>query len=138
MRKEHSKHPRSVRARHSGKKEISTAGVSTTLFDKTNTAAREQKVPVFRINAIEILMPEIDVMAGEIQRLSGSRTASAEEVQSLRSFFSQLCLFANDLENSTAFPDCTGPKLSAQDLELENMVRMLRNDLDQIAMRTCA
>lgn len=96
------------------------------------------KEPLFRVHAFEELVPEIDAMAGEIQRLSGSGMTSAEEVLALGTFLEQLRLMAIEEERGAGSREGTCPELRDGNLELETMISILRNDLDEIAMRACA
>jgi len=93
---------------------------------------------ILRIHSFEELLTSIDVMAGEIRRFSASPMTSSEEVRSLASFLDELRLMASEVECSAEYRESSCPELCDRNCELEAMVWILRNDLDQIAMRTCA
>jgi hypothetical protein len=102
-----------------------------------NIDPRKSEGPLFRIYAFEELKPEIDVMAGEVQRLRRSRMTSAEEVRALGSFLDQLRSLAKVAERSATCRERICPELSSCNRELVIMVCILRSNLDQIALRAC-
>jgi len=98
----------------------------------------EFKDIILRIHAFEELLTGIDIMAGEIQRLSGSRMTTEEETRALGSFLDQLRLKAIEVEHSAAYLEAASPELCDRNREFETMIWILRNDLDLIAMRVCS
>ena len=139
MKKEHPAQPPAERAQPAPKKDIFVASCGCLQWDDIpNAIGGRGKGPLFRIHAFEELEPEIDVMAGEIQRLSGSRATSAEEVRALASYLDQLRHMAYEVENSAVYREGTSLELCGSNSELEAMVCILRSNLDQIAMRACA
>lgn len=136
MRKECHKQMRAEWARPLRDNEVTLARRGGILV--TDAAMEEFKAPMFRIHAIEELQTDLDVMAAEIQRLSGSLMTSAEEVRILESFLEGLRLDAHEAVNSSEYREGTSPEMGVRNRELENMVRILRNELDHIMMRTCS
>ncbi len=92
-------------------------------------------VSILQIDGIAGVMPALKSLGGEIERLRTSARVSAEEVQSLASDLTQLRLLLNELERKDACGKGTNRGASDRSIELEALIKRLRDDLEQIMMR---
>lgn len=90
---------------------------------------------VLWVNELPELRQALDIINIEIRRLSAFGRVTAEEVQSLGSFLTQVRLLLNDLQRIEDASDVVSNEMYGKYLQLENMIKMLRNDLDEITMR---
>lgn len=90
---------------------------------------------VFWVNELPELRQALEIINNEIRRLSASGRVTAEEVQSLGSFLTQVRLLMNDLQRIEDGTDVVSNEMYGKYLQLENMIKILRDDLDDITMR---
>lgn len=94
---------------------------------------------ILRINGFSELQRTLDLMSGEIERLSASTSrVTAEEVQAMASYITQIRLLVNELERSEVCVKGASRELADRLLEIDGMIKALRSDLDQIMMRVSA
>lgn len=87
------------------------------------------------VNGLPELRRALDIINDEIRRLSRSGRVTAEEVQALGSFLTQVRLLMNDLQRGEERADAVSSEVHGKYLQLESMIKMLRDDLDRITMR---
>ncbi len=90
------------------------------------------------VNGFPELIRAVVIIQGEIARLSALGRVTAEEVQSLGSFLTQVRLLLNDLQRSEEQADTVSTEMCEKYLQVENMIKVLRDDLDDIMMRIVA
>ncbi len=90
---------------------------------------------VLWVNELPELRRALDIIHNEIRRLSVEGRVTAEEVQSLGSFLTQVRLLMNELQRIEDGTDVVSNEMYGKYLQLESMIKILRDDLDKITMR---